>query len=258
MQSMKSFMRFAVRALAGLLASAWLAPADTIVVTGVDWNRGESIQVGEDGADKQTYFAGVVLLSVYADGRQYARDTLCVDLFTEIYIGNTYDTTVLSPSQVPGKNLEQVSWLVDNTLLPTQDTTYLSDLPASDWIESAVQGAGVQLAIWDLVHDGGDLFSAGRVQAAADPSHPTDPAVLDWAEKYESLSAGQGSDLAYIYRNVDEGSGQLVQMLAGPRFHDGGPSPAPEPSTLALVGAALIVVGCLGRRKPRRRPGAWS
>ena len=253
---MGSFLRFAVLAAAALSAAAWPVRASAIVVTGVDWNRGESIWVGADGADRQTYFAGVVLISVSDAGRKFARDSLCVDLFTFIYIGNTYGTTVLHPDQVSGKNLERVSWLIDNALLPAQNSAYTSALPTTDWIGSIVQGAGVQLAIWDLVHDGGDGFSAGRVRAAADLIHPTDPAVLSWAETYESLSAGQRSDLAFVYRNVELGNGRIVQMLAGPRFDDDGPTPSPEPSMSALVGAVLIVIGCLAKRKAARRPGA--
>jgi hypothetical protein len=228
-----------------LFLAATLASATTIVPTGVDNSRGASVWIKEDGADTQAYFAGVIFISLYDDGQQYDRDTLCVDLFTDIFLGVTYNSVVLSPSEVPGKNLPRVSWLVDNALLPTQDSSYISELPSFDWVASPAQGAGIQLAIWDIVHDGGDGFLAGRVQAAA----ATDPTILFWADTYRTLSAGHSSNLAYIYNNTDPSTGLPAQMLAGPRFTDGGPTPNPEPSTLVLAGAALTLLGHFARRK---------
>jgi hypothetical protein len=221
--------------------------AATIVVTGVDWSRGESIWINGDGSDMQTYFAGVISISVTDTDGTFLRDSLCVDLFTDIYIGLPYNTTVLSPGDVPGKNLLRVSWLVDNALLPTQ-SSIPSALPQADWVTTSAQGAGIQLAIWDIVHDGGDGFAIGRVRAGS-AANPTDPGVLSWAELYESASLGSSSNLAYIYQNVDMGNGQPAQMLAGPMFQDGGPTPldplgatdvSPEPGTMLITGAALI------------------
>jgi len=238
------------RIIAAALLFAGMAFASTILTpTGVDWSRGASIWMNENGSDIQAYFAGVIYISLQENGLQYDRDTLCVDLFTDIVLGVTYDTTVLHPSQVSGKNLDRVSWLVDNALLPTQNSHYLSDLPKTDWVFSAAQGAGIQLAIWDIVHDQGDGFSAGSVRASTNPSHPTDPQVLSWAQTYQALSAGKSSGLAFIYDNVDRVSGQPAQMLAGPLFTDAGPSPNPEPPTLALMGTALILVGSMRRKR---------
>jgi hypothetical protein len=226
------------------------AMANTIIMpTGVDWGRGESFWIREDGVDTQAYFGGVILINVTDGGQTWSRDTLCVDLFTDIYLGVSYGTTVYSPDQIPGKNLERVSWLIDNALLPTQQSGLTSALPSADWVTSSAQGAGIQLAIWDIVHDGGDGFSKGRVQAVTNPTNSTDPAVLAWAQTYESLSLGKNSNLAYIYDNVDLGNGQPVQMLAGPRFLDNGPAPAPEPLTLTMVGGAMIMFGMRGWRR---------
>ena len=110
---------------------------------------------------------------------------------------------------------------------------------------SAQQGAGIQLAIWDIVEDGGDGFSAGSVQAVTDTGNPedpnvTDPNVLRWARFYEWVSKGKSSDSAFVYQNVNMPTGQPAQMLEGPLFLDGGPVPAPEPSTFALAGLALM------------------
>jgi len=231
--------------LALLAALGPVTSAATIQVTGVDSTRGEyGVWLKADGVDWQTYFAGVLWITVTSDNSQFDRDTLCVDLFTNIYIGNTYATSLLHSFDVSGKNLERVSWLIDNALLPTQ-SSYSSDLPANYWITSPDQGAGVQFAIWDIVHDNGDGFSDGRVQASA----YTDPNVLNWAEQYLSLSAGRTSALANIYLNTELTNRVQVQMLAGPQYFDGGPMPAPEPATMILVGAALIAAAVFMRKK---------
>ena len=229
------------------------ALANTIIMpTGVDWSRGEGLWIREDGVDTNAYFGGVIFLSISDGVQQWSRDSLCVDLFTDIYLGQQYGTTILTPSEVPGKNLQRVSWLVDNALLPTQVSATSSALPVNQWVTTAAQGAGIQLAIWDIVHDGGDGFSSGRVQAVTDPAHPTDASVLAWANLYESDSLGRSSNLAYIYQNVNLGNGQPAQMLAGPLFLDHGPAPAPEPVTLAMVGGALVVFGVAFRRRAVR------
>ncbi len=235
--------------LLALLFSASGFASNFLMPAGVDWARGGSVWLREDGHDVNAYFAGVIFITLNEDGQLFYRDTLCVDLFTDIYLGVNYDTSILHPNQVPGKNLNRVSWLVDNALMPTQGPIYSSLLPAQDWVYSAAQGAGIQLAIWDIVHDNGDGFSAGRLQAVTDPGHPTDPTVLAWAQFYENASFNRSSDLSFIYVNVDLGNGQPAQMLAGPRFLDGGPHPNPEPATVLLVASALAAVVVSVKRK---------
>jgi hypothetical protein len=239
-----------------LVALTGCARAGTLLTaTDVDWNRGKSIWINEDGTSQDAYFAGVILITLSQEGNQYYRDTLCVDLFTDISVGVTYGSQILHPYQVPGRNLDRVSWLVDNALMPAQGPIYTSALSSSDWVTSAAQGAGIQLAIWDITTDGGDGLSAGRVQASTNTGQETDATVLYWAQRYELLSTGQQSDLAFVYRNWDLGTGAPAQMLEGPLFRDSGPVPNPEPVTYAIVGAALVALGLLGRR-PKSHAGS--
>ena len=166
-----------------------------------------------------------------------------MDLFTNINVNQQYDSNLLRPDAVDAsKHLSRVSWLVENALLPGQDPQYGSALQQADWVFSAAQGAGIQFAIWDIVHDGGDGFSAGRVQAATNPTSSTDPAVLTWAQRYEFLSLNKSNNAAYVYNNVEIGNGLLAQMLIGPQFADGGPQPVPEPGTLVFMGIALVAL----------------
>ena len=240
----------------GLITVALLgggtARANTIIMaTGVDFGRGEGLWLQEDGQNIDAFFAGVIFISLTAEGHQYNRESLCVDLFSDINIGVQYDSTVLNPNQVPGNHLERVGWLIDNALVPPESPTPQSLLPQADWVVTPAQGAALQLAIWDIVHDNGDGFSAGRVQQSGDTNNPTDPTVLAWAQTYEAVSAGQSATDVFIYQNVDMSSGQQAQMLAGPQYLDGGPQPTPETATLFLAGTALVVIGLLRRDRIR-------
>jgi hypothetical protein len=241
------------RLLLILLLACSLASAATIVAN-VDWSRGENIWIDENGKPIQTYFSGVLLITLTDNGVDYNRDTLCADLFTDIVVHTPYSVTLLHPDQVPGRNLEQASWLVDNALLPTNDPTITATAFSSDqWVRTAPQGAGIQLAIWDIVEDGGDGLYAGAVQVSSDPLHATEPNAVYWAELYEAASIGQSSDLSYIYDPRSLGYptplGTRAQMLIGPRFQDDGPHPNPEPATFAVAGAAVLAGLIIRRRR---------
>ncbi len=230
-----------------LLLAGGMASAATITAN-VDWSRGQALWMNENGAPVNAYFAGVLSITLNDNGVNYYRDTLCVDLFTDIYVGVSYGTVVKHPYQIPGRNLLRVSWLVDNALLPTEhDPGIVSALDPADWVTTAAQGAAIQFAIWDIVEDGGDGFDSGKVSVSTDPLHPTDADVLKWAKFYEEASAGNTSDLAFVYVNSSLGYntpvGTPAQMLAGPRFlYDSGPQPNPEPSTWAFCVMGLIAV----------------
>ena len=228
-----------------LTGAIWGNPI-SINAYSVDWSRGESIWVDLDQYQTGTatptdlYFAGVVSIALTQGGNTYYRDTMCVDLFTEILIGNTYDSELLHPSQVTTEPLQRVSWLIDNALLPTQNPNIISDLPQADWVSSVAQGAGLQLAIWDLANNGGLNFAPGsRIQFDAQ----TDPGAVQWAQTYESLSIGRQTDSAFVYKNWDPNSGAPAQMLEGPMFQDQGPAPTPEPSTCVYLLTGLALVG---------------
>ena len=257
-----SFIYFAPRLLAGLFLLCGLASANSIIVVAdprTPGSLGENIWIGaydpstQTVKDEPTFYSGVlsITLTDTDTGAQFVRDTLCVDLFTDIIVTQQYYTTVLNPYDVPGKNLPRVAWLVDNALRPTnysQAPFNFSLLPEADWVTTPAQGAGIQLAIWDIVHDGGDGFTSGNVQEGS-AANPTDPAALAWAQYYEDVSVGGDSNRAFVYNNVDMGNGAIAQMLAGPQFFDHGPIPDPEPSTFGLAAAALLMAGTFLRSR---------
>jgi hypothetical protein len=146
---------------------------------------------------------------------------------TDINIGGTYNTNVVTPDEVLHRNLGPVAWLPDDALAPAQDGGAYRALPQSDWVESAVQEAGLQVAIWDLTTAGGVDTAGGYTRSD----------WQWWTNYYESLAGpGRTSDLAFVYENwSDSGPKPQPQPLL---LRSGNPAAAPEPGA-ALIGLAL-------------------
>jgi hypothetical protein len=220
------------------------AVANTILVSGVDSSLGlqQSLYIDENGTPTQIYWAGGIDITV--DG--YTRAVFCVELFTDIYLNTTYNTTMDYPETA---NLERVAWLLQDEW---------PSAPTYTGAALQTQGAGLQLAIWDIMENNGDGFgtaatSTGSVSQSTDPNNPTNPAVLLAAQQYEALSAGRSSTSGIVYYNVTVNGGAAVQNLMGTSMEahdDGGPSPVPEPGTVILMlgGLAMIAANRLRRR----------
>lgn len=200
--------------------------ANSIIVTGIDPSLGlQSIYVNEKGTPTSIYWSGAIDISV--DG--YIRQVFCVQLFTDIYIGNAYSTTMDFSDTA---NVKRVGWLLQNQF-PTAPHA----------------GAAFQLAIWDIIEDSGNGFQSGTVSQSTDLLNPTDPGILAAAAQYETVSAGKTSDLGIVYHNFLGTT--PVQTLMGNPVSDEGPSPAPEPASIAMIIGGLVLIG-VSRLRQRR------
>ena len=218
------FARLILVAMATLFLSV-TASADTLEVTAVNYSLGENTYLLENGVDTPTYAGEADIL---LDGTT-SRTAYCVAIFIDINMYTVYNTSLTDISAV--KNGLRVGWLLDN-VLPTLTT--------------AQQGAGLQMAIWDIVNDNADGFSSGGVQAAT-TGNVTDPTALADAVSYESQSIGKSAD-AWVYYNTDAGTGAQVQTLMGfVKLTDGGPA-VPEPATLGVVTLGMLIGGITLRR----------
>ncbi|MBY0508342.1 MAG: PEP-CTERM sorting domain-containing protein [Bryobacteraceae bacterium] len=157
-------------------------------------------------------------------------DAICADFFTLISNGN-YNVNVLGPNAI--NNGTRIAWMLRNTL-PTINTQ-------SDPLVKRQQAAGFQLAAWDIIHDNGDGFSAGRIQQSSSVANPTDPDVLGWAAAWLAMSNGRSFPSAYVYQNV--GGASVSQTLI---------SGVPEPGTWMMLGSALVGLGIFRRRRAPR------
>lgn len=209
-----------------------LLPATTLSTSlgqsGSTYTEGEVVWINADGADAQDYL-GIIRVSV--DGSP-VRNAFCVDLFSSISLA-TYNTTMAMPTGFQ----RRAAWLLQNVMPTLAGTT--------EW-------AGMQLAIWDIVHDNGDGFSAGRVRSAV--SNTTTAAVLTNAQNYLTLSAGQSYTVGIVYFPTAIVGGTPQQWLMSRMYNDGFPVPSPEPGSFALmaVGLGAAVYVRLRRSMPKK------
>lgn len=197
----------------------------TIEVTSIDSTRGGNTNFVLDGSN-YTGYAGAILGKF--DGGTETLTFFCIDLFTDISYG-TYGTIPEAPG--PGVE-ERVAWLYVNQL---------------STVTSANLGRGFQLAIWDIIHDGGDGPDAGRIRRRAGGGGTPAAAVTAW-NNYLNVSAGMSSNLASMYRNYDLGTNVPAQDFVGPYQMTGGE--VPEPGTWLMMGTALGALLFRRFRKP--------
>ncbi len=251
--SRRVFGLFAVAILA-----CGIAAADTIEVTALGTGdgtyNGNDLYIDEENmtngtfngtfTNTEVYFAGNITISVTnSQGKAFPRSSMCVELYTDISMNTTYNTTVYVPSAFnppTGPELEEIAWLLD-TYDPLTGNTLSDD-----------QAAGLQLAIWKIAEDGVDTgsnlsWTTGTVREAANPNQTTQNVYGD-ATTYLAAAVGHSSNLAFVYYNT-ESNGTIVQMLEGPTYATGPQGGTPECSTFILAGVALLALGRTARRK---------
>ena len=233
-------------ALLAALLAACPAFATSAIYVDIDPSVGlkNSLWINDGGTNTQLYFAGGIDLTIYGPGGvAFPRLVYCVELETEIQVPGDY-TTTMDFSDTP--SLQRVGYLMEN-YWPS----------SSGYTDVALQqhGAAFQLAIWDILTDGGNGFGSatetdGSVSQSTDPAHLTDSDVLADAVEYETLSAGYTSPYGIVY-HITDSNHKTVQTLMGPTPDDPGPS-APEPAAVILIFSGLALIGVSRLRRSAR------
>ncbi|MCX6608830.1 MAG: PEP-CTERM sorting domain-containing protein [Acidobacteria bacterium] len=210
----------AAKFLTALVLSSFPVSAASLSVTGIDWNLGQMVDLSTSGQSKVT-FAGII----FAEYANSPVSLFCVDLFTDVGI-ETFSVNAGSVDLV--LNGRRASWLMQ-TYLPL--------------IANADQAAAVQVAIWDVVHDGGDGLTNGALQGGATPT-----SVVQLAEQYIAASSGQGTTAGGIFTHVDGPTARQQLMAPGNFTAAAFGFVVPEPATYLAMGSGLLILG-LARRK---------
>lgn len=157
-------------------------------------------------------------ITVIVDGTTFT--AYGIDVFTPLGFGN-YQATFDTPDHLPAG--PRAAWIYEQ------------------YGGTAGAGLAVQLALWDVVNDGGNGLSAGLVQLS-----PFAPASLRaMGDEIITASVGQSSVNAVIAYLRSE-SGVAAQTLILAPFQavqlDGlAPEEIPEPGTWLLTGAGLAL-----------------
>jgi hypothetical protein len=140
---------------------------------GLDTTRGESIWMQENGVNESQFFVGVLFITLTDTITQavYGIETRCVWTSSRnINIQFAIRDHDLVTRRRTGQDQPAQGGVVGGQcLLPVDNTNYASQLPSSDWVTNAAQGAGIQLAIWDITVDNGDGLSTEACRPPATP-----------------------------------------------------------------------------------------
>jgi hypothetical protein len=219
-------MRFLGVILALVLLSLAVSSSSAMVL-GLDWGTGVSpVTINYMGADHRTYagslrgYLGGQLGSPLppADGT-YFEDLFCVDLDHWITIPTEYEVQRLSTASLAHGG--RAAWL------------YRSYLTAAK--ASKNTGAALQIALWDVVTDGGDGLGSGNFRYVGG----LETGTVGEANSMLTASVGQASTASYF-----KGTREYGQSMIGP------PPPVPEPGTWGLL---LVGLGFVGAAFVRRR-----
>jgi hypothetical protein len=190
-----------------------------------------------DRNGKTSGYGGVFLATL--DGSN-PYPVFCVDLYTDVNPGSPYSVDILSP--------DDTASLAYSSRLPQAAWLYVTYMPLVDAASNkAVAGAALQLAIWDVVEDGGDGLSSGSIRVDSAITNPTNIAATNLASSMIAAAQGQSLLNAAVLMNVVGPDGSQTLITAADAF-----APVPEPSTMALLGVGLLSVAMLKSRRPRR------
>lgn len=190
----------------GLIVVCVAAQASTFKFIGKD--IGDYVEVS--GVRNGMVFAGRLN---FLDGDAGSIKTYCVDLLRGFGPGSTWHVTTMD-SQSLDDRLKMAGNIIS---------------AASGLAKTNDQAAGLQLAVWDVLYNGGAKLDLthGAFKATANAS------ALGYAEQYYALRTKTGHSIYYKPTCNCGGGGEMA---------------TPEP---ASIGALLIGVGALVRRKKK-------
>lgn len=210
-------------------------------------NRAGTVYFSENGGRSEiSGWAGVIQVRFDSQPSAGFYDSLCVDLFHDISIYSTYQVTANAVTTI--NNGGRVAWLYTNWAALGSMSTAAQSLG----ISTSEAGMGLQLAIWDIIHDGGDGLASGQIRATTGGRRTTgtNTNVVRAVNYFEQISAQQVSTNASIYIDAVDGinTQRLISVPFALTVDANAAAETPEPATVGLAGLALAGIA-FGLRK---------
>ncbi len=194
-----------------LAALAGYAKADTLTLNGSSNGDIGPYQLTLDGSTSVNLF--------------------CLDDFRTIYVGETWNVDVVNGSDYLTSNKHTDDFLYE------EEAYIYSELGASNGHGHTYTDTDVQEALWNIFDNGAYTNQYANALEAAAYSFNYTSSFLSGFDFYIPTQSGQGWD--------DWNDCNLPQEMIGSTD----PTPAPEPSSLLLMGSGLAGLAGLVRRK---------
>ncbi len=177
-----------------------------------------------------------VMQSTLGGGATFA--SLSLNPFASLAFGIQYTDNAVLPSdpsaQALSANIGRAAWL------------YVTEMPLVNASANKPRdAAALQLAIWDVMVDGGNGLAAGSIQSAAGQNAATQ-AVYTQAAAWITASVGQSSNVATVLINTG-GAGAAQPLITASGALNAGSTP--EPSSIVLLSSGLLLVGIAFRKR---------
>lgn len=216
-----------VAALAALSVSS--VKAETLHY--VNSGAGQNVNIITPYSTGKTVFTGLMNVQVpdAPSGMPTAFQALCVDLKNTVSQGDTYPVDLIP---LPDAGL--------HGLLNSGRAAYLYSTYAAASL-SNTEASGLQLAVWDILYDGGDGLNVGSFQATNASS-----GAQTHFNAYLVDSLGKSGTATWLRATTHPNNTR--QDLIGPAFNG---NVIPEPSAIALLAAGGLPMLTVLRRRSR-------